>query len=65
MQAAAPLANVPTGHVSAVNAQEEAPTTLYAPAAQLKHDAPSALGLYVPAVHNKQASADVPPVLGL
>ena len=66
MQAAAPFANVPTGHVSAVNAQEEAPAALYAPVAQLKHadDAPSAL-LYVPAAHTRQASLDVPPALGL
>jgi hypothetical protein len=38
-QAAAPLANEPTGHVAAVNAQEVAPATLYAPAAQGRHAA--------------------------
>jgi len=35
--AAVPFANVPTGHVAAVKAQEAAAAALYAPAAQGRH----------------------------
>ena len=60
MQAAAPFANVPTGHVSAVNAQEEAPAALYAPAAHGRHAALDELGLYAPAAQAAQEAAAAP-----
>ena len=44
-----PDAYVPAGHVENVNTQEEAPSTLYAPAAQLVQLAAPAAALKVPA----------------
>jgi hypothetical protein len=51
-QEAGPLANVPTGHVADVNAQEMAPAVLNAPAAQVRHAAAElapVAGEYLPA----------------
>ena len=64
MHAAAPFANVPTGHVAAVNAHEVAPWVLKAPKTQGRHvaedDAPKA-ALYVPAMQGMHAAGIAAP----